>query len=155
MLRDGDKAPAFELPSDDGGTLRLGQFKGRPVVVFFYPKDNTPACTTEAKDFSDAMAEFRAAGADVLGISIGKPEAKAKFRKKHGLAMHLAADEENKVALAYGVWVEKSMYGHTFMGVERATFLIDGRGRIAKSWRKVRVAGHVAEVLAAVQALKS
>jgi peroxiredoxin Q/BCP len=149
MLQDGDKAPEFALPSESGEVLSL---KGsRPAVVYFYPKDDTSGCTSEAKDYSRLAAEFRKAGVAVIGISPDSVESHRKFRAKHGLAVGLAADEDKTVANAYGVWVKKSMYGRTYMGVERATFLVDGRGRIAKSWRKVKVPGHAEEVLAAAK----
>ncbi len=153
MLQDGDKAPEIELPLDGGETLKLSRLKGKPVVVYFYPKDDTSGCTTEAKDFTRLAPEFRKAGVEVIGISPDGVEAHAKFRKKHGLAVKLAADTDKAAATAYGVWVEKSMYGRKYMGVERSTFLIYGKGRIAKSWRKVKVPGHAAEVLAAARAL--
>ena len=155
MLADGDKAPDFQLPTDDGRSLKLSKLKGHPVVLFFYPKDDTSGCTTEAKDFSGLLEAFSAAGADVVGISPDSAVSKAKFRKKHGLTVQLAADDEKAVVAAYGVWVEKSMYGRKYMGVERSTFLIDKAGRIAKVWRKVKVPGHAQEVLAAVKALKA
>ena len=154
MLADGAKAPDFDLPSDQGGSIKLSKLKGKPVVVYFYPKDDTPGCTTEAKDFSCLVDDFKKAGAEIVGISPESTTSKAKFRKKHSLTVHLAADEEKSAANAYGVWVEKSMYGKTYMGVERATFLIDKAGKVAKSWRKVKVPGHADEVLAAVKALK-
>ncbi len=154
MLNDGDKAPDFDLPSDTGGNIKLSKLKGKPVVVYFYPKDDTPGCTTEAKDFSCLVDDFKAAGCDVIGISPEGAASKAKFRKKHALTVHLAADEDTETATAYGVWVEKSMYGKKYMGVERSTFLIDKSGKISKSWRKVKVPGHADEVLAAVKALK-
>ena len=154
MVSDGSVAPAIVLPLDDGSAVELSSFKGRPVVLYFYPKDDTPGCTTEAKDFSCLMAEFDKAGAHVVGMSPDTAKSHQKFRKKHDLDVALAADEDKKIAEAFGVWVEKSMYGKTYMGVERSTFLIDKAGRIARSWRKVKVAGHAEEVLAAVEALK-
>jgi thioredoxin-dependent peroxiredoxin len=155
MVNDGDKAPDFTLPADDGKTITLSKFKGKPVVVYFYPKDDTPGCTTEAKDFSCLTAEFEAAGAVIMGVSPDSAQSHAKFRAKHGLTFTLAADETQIAANAYGVWVEKAMYGRKYMGVERSTFLIDGAGKIAKSWRKVKVPGHAEEVLAAVKSLKT
>ncbi len=154
MLADGDKAPDFDLPTDDGKKLKLSKLKGKPVVVYFYPKDDTPGCTTEAKDFSCLIDDFTRAGATVIGISPDGTASKAKFRKKHALTLQLAADEDKAAAEAYGVWVEKSMYGKTYMGVERSTFLIDKAGKIAASWRKVKVPGHADEVLNAVKSLK-
>ena len=153
MVQDGDKAPVFELPTDGGDTLELSRLKGKPVVLYFYPKDDTSGCTVEAKDFSRLAADFRKAGVEVIGVSPDSVESHGKFRKKHGLSIKLAADADKAVATAYGVWVEKSMYGRKYMGVERSTFLIDGKGRIARSWRKVKVSGHAEEVLAAVQGL--
>ena len=155
MLQDGNKAPDFELPTDGGGPLKLSKLKGKPVVVYFYPKDDTPGCTVEAKDFSCLIDDFKKAGAEVVGISPDPVASKAKFRKKHDLAVRLAADETKSVVEAYGVWVEKSMYGKKYMGVERATFLVDKAGMLARIWRKVKVPGHADEVLAAVKALKA
>jgi thioredoxin-dependent peroxiredoxin len=153
MVEDGDKAPDFELPLDDGRTLRLSRLRGKPVVLYFYPKDDTSGCTAEAKDFSRLAADFDVTGAEVIGVSPDGVESHQKFRRKYDLGIKLAADADKAVARAYGVWVEKSMYGRTYMGVERSTFLIDGKGRIARSWRKVKVPGHAAEVLAATKAL--
>jgi peroxiredoxin Q/BCP len=153
MIADGDKAPDFELPTDGGETLELSRLKGKPVVLYFYPKDDTSGCTAEAKDFTRLAPDFRKAGVEVIGVSPDSVESHAKFRKKYDLAVRLAADGDKAVATAYGVWVEKSMYGRKYMGVERSTFLIDGKGRIARSWRKVKVPGHAEEVLAAAKAL--
>jgi peroxiredoxin Q/BCP len=153
MIEDGDKAPDFELPTDGGETLELSRLKGKPAVLYFYPKDDTSGCTAEAKDFTRLAPDFRKAGVEVIGVSPDSVESHAKFRKKYDLAVRLAADADKAVASAYGVWVEKSMYGRKYMGVERSTFLIDGKGRIAKSWRKVKVPGHAEEVLAAAKAL--
>jgi peroxiredoxin Q/BCP len=153
MFNDGDKAPDFTLPADGGDTLRLSALKGKPVVLYFYPKDDTSGCTAEAKDFTRLAPEFRKAGVDVIGVSPDSVESHAKFRKKYELEVRLAADADKAVATAYGVWVEKSMYGRKYMGVERSTFLIDGKGRIARSWRKVKVPGHAEEVLAAARQL--
>jgi thioredoxin-dependent peroxiredoxin len=155
MLEDGNKAPDFQMPGDDGSTIRLGGQKGRITVLYFYPKDDTSGCTAEAKDFSCLSSKFKAAGADIIGVSPDGVESHKKFVKKHDLAVRLAADEERTAAMAYGVWVEKSMYGKKYMGVERSTFLIDKTGKIAKSWRKVKVPGHAEEVLAAVKSLKA
>jgi thioredoxin-dependent peroxiredoxin len=154
MVDAGTKAPDFELPSDLGPQIKLSKLKGKAVVVYFYPKDDTSGCTTEAKDFSALINEFKAAGAEVIGISPDGAASKAKFRKKHALAVQLAADEDKKTCEAYGVWVEKSMYGKKYMGVERSTFLIGKDGKIATAWRKVKVPGHAEEVLKAVKALK-
>ena len=153
MLNEGDKAPDFELPSDTGVPVKLSALRGRLAVLYFYPKDDTPGCTTESKDFSCLVAEFEKAGATIIGISPDPVASKAKFRKKHELTVQLAADEEKKVVVAYGVWAEKSMYGKTYMGVERSTFLIDRKGKIAKLWHKVKVPGHAEDVLAAVKAM--
>lgn len=153
MLADGDKAIDFELPSDEGAAIKLSKLKGKPVVVFFYPKDDTSGCTAEAKDFSALKADFDRLGVEVVGVSPDPTKSKTKFRKKHELTIRLAADETKETLGAYGVWVEKSMYGRKYMGVERSTFLIDKAGKIAKSWRKVKVPGHAAEVLLAARAL--
>ena len=153
MIGDGDKAPDFELPADGGGTLKLSGFKGKPVVLYFYPKDDTSGCTAEAKDFTRLAPQFRKAGAEVIGVSPDSVESHQKFHKKYDLSVRLAADADKEVANAYGVWAEKSMYGRKYMGVERSTFLIDNQGRIARSWRKVKVPGHAEEVLAAARAL--
>jgi len=153
MVEDGDRAPDFELPTDGGKMLKLSRLKGKPVVLYFYPKDDTSGCTAEAKDFSRLAGQFSKAGAEVIGVSPDGVESHQQFRRKHDLAIALAADADKAVARAYGVWVEKSMYGRTYMGVERSTFLIDSTGRIARSWRKVKVPGHAEEVLAATQAL--
>jgi peroxiredoxin Q/BCP len=155
MLEDGKDAPDFALPDADGGTVRLASLKGRPVVVYFYPKDDTSGCTAEAKDFTCLAAEFKRAGAEVIGISPDSPASHRKFQEKYDLGVRLLADEERKAAEAYGVWVEKSMYGRKYMGIERSTFLVDASGKIAKSWRKVKVPGHAEEVLEAVRALKA
>lgn len=152
-LKPGDKAPAFSLPGDGGSKLSLSQFKGKPVVLYFYPKDDTTGCTKEALDFTAAKAKFDKLGAVVIGCSRDSVAAHDKFKTKHKLSVQLASDEEGKVTEAYGVWVEKSMYGRKYMGIERATFLIDGAGKIRQIWHKVKVPGHIAEVLAAVQAL--
>ncbi len=154
MPQDGDKAPDFALPTDGGGSLALSRLKGKPVVLYFYPKDDTSGCTAEAKDFSRLAPDFRRAGVEVIGVSPDSVDSHAKFRKKYDLTVKLAADADKAVANAYGVWVEKSMYGRMYMGVERSTFLIDKAGRIANSWRKVKVPGHAEEVLAAAQALR-
>jgi peroxiredoxin Q/BCP len=148
----GDAAPALDLPGDTG-PISLAAHAGRKLVVYFYPKDDTPGCTTEGKDFSALAAEFAAADTDVIGISRDSVAAHAKFRAKHGLTVGLGADDSGAVTEAWGVWVEKSMYGKKYMGIERATFLVGRDGRIAGVWRKVKVAGHAAQVLAATQAL--
>ncbi|HET6389989.1 peroxiredoxin [Hyphomicrobium sp.] len=155
MIYEGKKAPDFVLPDDNGGEVRLSKLKGRPVVLYFYPKDDTSGCTQEAKDFSCLAGEFAAAGAELIGISPDGLKSHQKFKTKHDLALRLLSDEEKTVATAYGVWVEKSMYGRKYMGVERSTFLIDKSGKVARSWRKVRIPGHAEEVLEAVRTLKS
>jgi peroxiredoxin Q/BCP len=155
MITDGKIAPDFKLQDDSGAVVKLSALKGRTVVVYFYPKDDTSGCTVEAKDFSCMASDFRKAGARVIGISPDKIESHQRFKSKHGLDLMLLADPEKTAAEAYGVWVEKSMYGKKYMGVERSTFLIDAKGRVAKSWRKVKVPGHAEEVLAAVKALKA
>ena len=148
----GDLAPDFTLPSDSN-TITLSSLKGKPVVLYFYPKDDTSGCTKEAIAFSQLKPEFDKIGARVIGLSPDSAEKHAKFRKKHELTVDLAADENRTVLEAYGVWVEKSMYGRKYMGVERATFLIDAEGRIAHVWEKVKVAGHAEAVLDAARAL--
>jgi len=153
MLQDGDKAPDLALPTDGGGNVRLSALKGKPVVLYFYPKDDTSGCTLEAKDFTRLAPDFRKAGVEVIGVSPDSVESHAKFRKKYDLAVRLASDPDKAAANGYGVWVEKSMYGRKYMGVERSTFLIDKAGCIARSWRKVKVPGHAEEVLAAAKAL--
>jgi peroxiredoxin len=149
-----DPAPDFDLPADGGGRVKLSDFKGKSVVLYFYPKDDTTGCTTEAKGFSEASEAFAAAGAVVIGVSKDSVKSHDKFKAKYGLNLALGSDEAGAAVEAYGVWVEKSMYGRNYMGIERATFLIDGQGRIRRIWRKVKVPGHVAEVLAAVQSLQ-
>ncbi|WP_038034468.1 peroxiredoxin [Thermopetrobacter sp. TC1] len=149
----GDPAPDFELETDTEGTIRLSDFRGKKVVVYFYPKDNTSGCTQEAKDFSEKIAEFEKADTVIIGISPDSVRKHANFRAKHDLKVILAADPERKAIEAYDVWKEKSMYGRKYMGVERSTFLIDRDGRIARVWRKVRVKGHADEVLKAAQEL--
>ena len=148
-----DPAPDFTLPVTGGDTVTLSDLRGAPVVLFFYPRDDTPGCTTESIGFSGALAEFEAAGAKVFGISRDSMAKHEKFAAKHGLTVPLLSDAEGMVTEAYGVWVEKSMYGRTSMGIERSTFLIDAEGKIAEVWRKVKVPGHVEAVLEAVRAL--
>jgi peroxiredoxin Q/BCP len=150
---EGAKAPAFDLPADGGGRVKLKDFAGKAVVLYFYPKDDTSGCTKEAIDFSAAEKQFAKAGAAIVGVSKDSVAAHDKFKAKHKLKVALGSDEDGKTVEAYGVWVEKSMYGKKYMGIERATFLIDGKGVIRKVWRKVKVPGHVEEVLAAVKAL--
>ncbi len=148
-----DEAPDFALPTDGGGSFRLAEHRGKPVGVYFYPKDDTTGCTSEAVAFSEQMAEFDRIGVKVVGISPDPVASHDKFKAKHGLAIVLAADETKEAAEAYGVWKQKSMYGRTYMGVERSIFLIDANGRIARAWRNVKVPGHADEVLAAARKL--
>jgi thioredoxin-dependent peroxiredoxin len=148
-----DEAPDFTLPATGGQDVTLSDLRGAPVVVYFYPRDDTPGCTKEAIGFSERQEEFRAAGAQVLGISRDSIDKHDKFTAKHGLTITLLSDSDGTVCEDYGVWVEKNMYGKKSMGIERATFLIDATGRIARVWRKVKVPGHVDEVLQAVRAL--
>ncbi|MCT7375352.1 peroxiredoxin [Chelativorans salis] len=148
-----DEAPDFELPRDGGGSLRLSELRGKPVVLYFYPKDDTSGCTAQAIDFTARKAEFDALGVAIVGMSPDSQKSHDKFKAKHGLAIDLVSDPEKKVLEAYGVWVEKSMYGRKYMGVERTTFLIAPDGRIAQVWRKVKVPGHVDAVLEAAKAL--
>ena len=155
MVEDGKQAPDFELKDADEKSTRLKDQKGRPLVLYFYPKDDTSGCTAEAKGFTCLIDDFKRAGAEVIGVSPDSPESHRKFREKYGLEVRLLADEARAAALAYGVWVEKSMYGRKYMGVERSTFLIDKAGKVARMWRNVRVPGHAEEVLKAVKALKS
>jgi thioredoxin-dependent peroxiredoxin len=152
-LAAGAPAPDFSLPRDGGGTVSLADFRGRPLVLYFYPRADTPGCTREAQAFSALQAGFAAGGAAVLGVSSDPVKKLDAFKRKYGLAIPLGSDETLSMLAAYGVWVEKSMYGRQFMGVDRVTFLIGGDGRIARIWRKVKVDGHAEEVLAAVHAL--
>ncbi|MBL3568371.1 peroxiredoxin [Rhodovulum sulfidophilum] len=153
MTETGQTAPDFTLPQDAGDPVTLSAQRPAPVVLYFYPKDDTSGCTKEAVAFSGLLTEFEAAGARVFGISKDSVVKHGKFRGKHDLTVPLLSDEAGDVCERYGVWVEKSMYGKTYMGIERATFLIDGAGRIARIWRKVKVPGHAEEVLEAVRAL--
>ncbi len=153
VLSAGAQAPAFTLPRDGGGTVSLADFKGRKLVLYFYPKANTPGCTRESIAFSALSADFTKAGTAVLGVSADSVKAQDSFKAKHDLAIPLASDEKHGMLEAYGVWGPKSMYGKTFMGIVRATFLIDRNGRVARVWPKVKVDGHADEVLAAAKAL--
>jgi thioredoxin-dependent peroxiredoxin len=146
MIEAGAPAPDFTLPSDEGGEVRLSELRGKKVVLYFYPKDDTPGCTKQACDFRDAAPSFAGVDAIVLGVSADSVESHRKFRKKYDLNFPLLADERHEVAEAYGVWKEKSMYGKKFMGIERSTFLIDEGGNVARVWRKVKPQGH-AEML--------
>jgi peroxiredoxin Q/BCP len=152
-LAEGDAAPAFTLATNGGGTVSLADFRGRPLVLYFYPRADTPGCTREAKEFSALETEFADAGVAVLGVSADPVNKLDAFTRKHGLTVPLASDESHRMLSDYGVWVEKSMYGRSFMGVERATFLIGPEGRIARIWPKVKVEGHADAVLAAARAL--
>jgi peroxiredoxin Q/BCP len=151
-LNIGDRAPDFDLPGDIG-QVSLKSFAGKVVVLYFYPKDDTSGCTAEAKGFTEAAAEFAAAGAVVVGVSKDPVSSHAKFRAKYALSPLLGSDKDSDVAERYGAWVKKSMYGRDYMGIDRSTFVIDGQGVIRHIWRKVKVPGHVAAVLAAVKAL--
>lgn len=147
----GSKAPAISLKDGSGKTVKLSDFKGKPVVLYFYPKDDTPGCTVEAKEFQASLKAFENAGAVILGVSPDSQKSHCKFAEKFGLTFTLLCDEDHAVAEKYGLWVEKSMYGKKYMGVQRATFLIDGDGRIAHAWPKVKPEGHAAEVLVAIK----
>ncbi len=154
VITEGSRAPAFKLPRDGGGTVSLAEFKGKPVVLYFYPKDDTPGCTMEAKDFTAEAAKFKKAGAVVIGVSKDSVKRHDNFKAKYDLAVILASDEAGEILEDYGVWVEKMNYGRKYMGIERSTFLIDEqRRKVAKAWRKVKVKGHAAEVLDALKAL--
>jgi thioredoxin-dependent peroxiredoxin len=149
----GAKAPDFTLPCDGKGRVSLADFKGRKLVLYFYPRADTPGCTREAQAFSALARDFAAAGTAILGVSADPVAAQDAFKAKYDLAIPLASDETHRMLEAYGVWGEKSMYGRTFMGVSRATFLIDGAGRIARIWPKVKVEGHAEEVLQVAKSL--
>lgn len=149
----GDKAPNFKMPTDGGGEVSLKGLKGRKVVLYFYPKDDTPGCTKEACGFRDALPDFSAIDAEIIGVSKDSVAKHDKFKAKFELPFALASDEDGSVCEAYGTWVEKSMYGRKYMGIDRATFLIDEKGVIRGAWRKVKVPGHVEAVLEAAQGL--
>jgi len=154
-LKAGDVAPNFALKEDGSDAEKdLASLRGQPVVLYFYPKDDTPGCTTEARDFSCLMPEFEKAGVQVVGVSPDSIKSHGKFRAKHELTVRLASDEDTAIANTYGVWVEKQMYGRSYMGVERATFLIDRVGKIVQIWRSVRVPGHADEVLVAAKSVE-
>ena len=155
MIEKGQTAPDFTLPRDGGGTVTLSELQGAPIVLYFYPKDDTSGCTREAQDFTEAANAFKAAGCTVLGVSKDTVAKHDKFREKHDLGITLLSDAEGNVCETYGTWVEKSMYGRKYMGVERSTYLIDREGRIAECWRKVKVPGHAQSVLDATKALQS
>lgn len=150
-LSAGDAAPKFSLPANGGSTVSLESLAGKKVVLYFYPRDDTPGCTIEAKDFRDHMKDFEQAGAVVLGLSKDSVKSHEKFAEKFCLPFPLLSDESGEICQAYGAWVEKSMYGKKYMGIDRATFLIGGDGIIRNIWRKVKVDGHVREVLEAVR----
>lgn len=150
----GDPAPDFTLPTDGGGSVTLSDLKGKLVVLYFYPKDSTPGCTTEACDFRDLEPNFTGIDAAIIGVSKDSVRKHDNFKAKQGLTFPLASDADSDVCERYGVWKEKSMYGKTFWGIERTTFLIAPDGTIAKIWRKVKVKGHAAEVLEATKALR-
>ena len=152
-IEPGDKAPAFTLPTDGGGTVSLAKLKGKTVILYFYPKDDTPGCTKEACAFRDTFPKFKKSDALVIGVSKDSVKRHDTFKAKYKLPFTLAADEDGKVCEAYGVWVEKALYGRKYMGIERATFLIDAKGVVRQVWHKVKVAGHAEEVLAAAKAL--
>lgn len=149
----GDRAPDFTLPTDGGGTIKLSDLKGRTVVLYFYPKDDTTGCTRQACGFNDTLPNFSRLKAEIVGVSRDSAASHDKFKKKYGLKFRLASDAEGKVSDAYGTWVEKSMYGRKYMGMERATYLIDAKGIIRHVWRKVKVPGHIEDVMAAAKAL--
>lgn len=153
MLSEGDKVPGVPLKDSDGASFTLDRYLGKPLVVYFYPKADTPGCTSEAKDFTALANDFAAAGVPVVGVSKDKPAKLAKFAEKYGLRVTLASDEDDGFCEAFGTWVEKSMYGRTYMGIARATFLIGADGMVLRVWPKVKVKGHAAEVLDAVKAL--
>jgi peroxiredoxin Q/BCP len=150
-LATGDKAPSFKIATDGGETVSSANLKGQPYVVYFYPKDDTSGCTKEAIGFSESLKKFEKLGVSVIGVSKDSVESHAKFRKKHKLKVALGADPDLKMADAWGVWGEKTLYGRKYMGMERATFLVNAKGVIAAAWHKVKVPGHVEAVLEAVQ----
>jgi peroxiredoxin Q/BCP len=152
-LEVGDKAPDFTMPTDGNGKVSLAKLKGKKVILYFYPKDDTPGCTTEACGFRDSLPDFSKVDATIIGVSRDNVASHDKFKAKHGLPFALASDEDGKTSAAYDTWVEKSMYGRKYMGMERATFLIDGKGVIRGIWRKVKVPGHVEEVLKAAKGI--
>ncbi|MBB6191852.1 peroxiredoxin Q/BCP [Sphingobium wenxiniae] len=153
MLEQGDSAPDVALKDADGADFTLDRYRGKPAVVYFYPKADTPGCTNEAKDFTELGADFAKLGVPVVGISKDKPAKLKKFADKYGLTVTLASDEPGAACEAFGTWVEKSLYGRKYMGIERSTFLIGADGRIARVWPKVKVKGHAADVLEAAKAL--
>jgi peroxiredoxin Q/BCP len=152
-LQEGKQAPAFDLPGSGGGNVSLKGLKGKPFVLYFYPKDDTPGCTVEACEFGSGFPAFEKLGVPVYGVSPDSVASHLKFIKKFNLPFTLLADEDHAVAEAYGLWVEKTMFGNTYMGVQRATFLVDAEGKLAKVWPKVKPEGHAQEVLEAIQQL--
>lgn len=152
-LKVGDKAPDFKLPTNGDGSFKLSEFKGQPVIVYFYPKDDTSGCTKEACSFTENISAFNRIKAKIIGISKDSVASHDKFVEKYGLKFPLGADEDTKVCQKYGTWIEKSMYGRKYMGIDRATFLIDENGRIAEIWRKVKVPGHTEAVLESLKAI--
>ena len=153
MLNEGDRMPAATLTMSDGSTINLAGLEGRALVLYFYPKADTPGCTNEAKDFSALASDFDAIGVRVIGVSKDSPKKLAKFADKYSLNLLLGSDEHGHVTEDFGAWVEKSMYGKTYMGIERCTFLFNGDGTLVRQWRKVKVKGHADEVLAAARAI--
>lgn len=152
-LEEGDKIPDFELPAAGGGTISSGDLRGQKTVIYFYPKDNTPGCTVEARDFTALEPAFEAAGTRIVGVSKDSVKKHDNFRRKQQLEIDLIADENGEILEAFGIWGQKKMYGRTFMGIERSTFLVDGDGVIRRVWRKVKVKGHAEEVLKAAEEL--
>jgi len=152
-VEQGDKAPAFSMPTDGDGTVKLTDLNGQTVVLYFYPKDDTSGCTQEAIDFTKHLDKFKKAGVAIIGVSKDTPAKHDAFKKKHKLKVSLASDEDGKVCEKYGVWVQKTLYGRKYMGIDRSTFLIDGVGVVRRVWRKVKIPGHVEEVLEAARAL--
>ena len=153
-LKPGNKAPKFKLATDGGGEVSLASLKGQPFVLYFYPKDDTSGCTKEAIGFSESLKKFASIGVGVIGVSKDSVASHDKFKSKYKLKIVLGSDPETETALDYGVWVQKSMYGRKYMGMERSTFLVDAKGQIREIWRKVKVPGHVEAVLAAAKALR-
>jgi thioredoxin-dependent peroxiredoxin len=153
-LAEGEAALDFEMPATGGRTVSLAGMKGKPFILYFYPKADTPGCTKEACAFQEALPQLQAIGLDVVGVSPDKIKPIEKFAAKYGLAFPLASDEDHAVAERYGTWVEKSMYGRTYMGMERSTFLVDAAGTVLKAWRKVSVTGHADDVMKAAKGLK-
>lgn len=153
MIKEGDKAPKFALPADDGTVVTSNSLRGKNTILYFYPKDDTPGCTKEACDFRDAFPRFGNVGAEVIGVSPDSVESHRKFKKKFSLPFRLLADEDHQLADQFGVWKEKSMYGRQYMGIERTTVIIDRNGRVARIFPKVRVPGHIEEVETALRGL--